>query len=154
MGKASAAFSAYSILLHISSQPFAAVQNKTTMKVGFKLHMPNTSWIKQMALGFGDVLAGEQDVMLKSLKPGEGMHSVRIVECWWHCQSSCMVEVQAGAGRISYCVWHMSNCLVLLFMQAATCRSLHAWVVCCTWSLEATTLLLTMSCGCTQRWTV
>ena len=48
-------------------------QNGTDCKLGFRLRMPSTSLAKQICAGsHTETLVGDQDVQIKSLKPGEG----------------------------------------------------------------------------------
>lgn len=48
------------------------LQNSTTTRLGFKLHLPSASLAKQIISSMGDMAISDQDIKLRSLKPGEG----------------------------------------------------------------------------------
>jgi hypothetical protein len=49
-----------------------APQNSATIRLGFRLHLPSASLAQQIMAVSGDTPNGDQDVRLRTLKPGEG----------------------------------------------------------------------------------
>ncbi|GLI64033.1 hypothetical protein VaNZ11_007171 [Volvox africanus] len=60
-------------ILKIHSALF--VQNDTSCRLGFRLHFPSVLLARQVVQSAGDMqLPGEQDIQLRTLKPGEGRY--------------------------------------------------------------------------------
>ncbi|GFH31357.1 predicted protein, partial [Haematococcus lacustris] len=55
------------------------VMNSSTVRMGLRLHLPSSS-LAQLIASPGDVADGDQDVQLRSLKPGEGRY-LPVVAC-------------------------------------------------------------------------
>jgi hypothetical protein len=57
------------------------LQNKTTVRLGFLLHLPSTNLARQVEFSAGDQRESEHDIKLKALEPMEGEFFLRM--CVW-----------------------------------------------------------------------